>query len=283
MKILVTGSNGQLGFDIVKMLRENKYMNIYNFGRSEMDITDFKKMKKIIIDIYPDIIIHCAAYTKVDDAEENRAICEKVNVEGTKNLVKISKIINSKFIYISTDYVFNGNKNAKYKEDDYCSPKSIYGTTKYLGELESKKIKKHFIVRVSWLFGKNGNNFVKKIIDLSKNQKVIRVVSDQIGSPTYTLDVSKKIIEIMTSNMYGTYHITNEGSCSWYVFAKFILKYIGSETIVEAVKTIDFPQKASRPLNSVLSNEKLIKSGFGNMPTWEDALKRFLTEIGELK
>jgi dTDP-4-dehydrorhamnose reductase len=200
-----------------------------------------------------------------------------------KNLVKISKIINSKFIYISTDYVFNGNKNEKYMENDFCSPKSIYGTTKYLGELETKKNKKHFILRVSWLFGKNGNNFVKKIIDLSKHKKVIRVVSDQIGSPTYTLDLSKKIIQIMTSNMYGTYHISNEGSCSWYVFAKFILKYIGSETIVESVKTIDFPQKASRPLNSVLSNEKLIKSGFGKMPTWEDALKRFLTEIGELK
>jgi dTDP-4-dehydrorhamnose reductase len=280
MKIIVTGVNGQLGHDVVKELNKKDNYEVLGIDINDLDITNKLDVENFIFDTNPDIIIHCAAYTSVDDAEINKKLCYNVNFNGTKYLVNSAKMIDAKFVYISTDYVFSGNKKSEYTVDDKPDPRSYYGKTKYLGEIETLKHDKHFILRISWVFGKNGNNFIKTMLRLSKEKKVLKIVEDQIGSPTYTKDLSKLIVDIIDSDKYGIYNVTNEGNCSWYEFALKIFEYSKIQIKVYPILTDQFPTRAERPKNSLMSKKKLINNGFEPLPSWEDALKRYLIEIG---
>ncbi len=276
MKILVTGVNGQLGYDVIEQLRTSGYDEIEGIDINNLDITDKDEVDLFFSSRKFDVIIHCAAYTQVDNAEEDEQRCYQVNVLGTKFLVEQAKISGSKFIYISTDYVFDGKKEGQYDEHDIPNPLSVYGKTKYLGELEVLKIERSFIVRISWVFGKNGKNFVKTVIRLSKENQHLNIVNDQIGSPTYTKDLSRLLVDMMLTDKYGIYHVTNEGTCSWYEFAKEILRIINSEIPISPINSEQFKTKAIRPKNSSLSKNKLISNGFYPLPTWKDALERYI-------
>ena len=279
MKIIVTGVNGQLGNDVVDLLQNLDYKDVIGIDINELDITDQSAVNDFFKLNKPDIIIHCAAYTAVDKAEDNVDMCMNVNVQGTKNLVDQARKYKSKFVYISTDYVFDGDKETPYTIEDSPSPKSIYGKSKLLGELETRKYDQHFIIRISWVFGKNGFNFVKTMLRLGNEKDEINVVNDQFGSPTYTRDLSKLIVEIINTEKYGTYHATNEGTCSWYEFAKEIFDYTKNPIIVHPINTEKYPTKAKRPKNSVLDKSSLDRNGFKRLPEWKDALKRYLKEI----
>lgn len=279
MKIIVTGYRGQLGYDIVKTLNENGLNNVIGIDSNYLDITQELLVKKYIENERPEVIIHCAAYTAVDRAEDDELNCFNVNVNGTKYLVESAKKHHAKFIYISTDYIFSGDSLEPYEINDKPNPKSVYGESKYLGELETSKYDKHFIVRISWVFGKNGNNFVKTMLRLGKEKESLSVISDQIGSPTYTKDLSNLILEIMKTEKYGIYHATNEGQCSWYDFAKEIFELSNIHIELKPIATSEYPTKAKRPINSLLSKESLVKNGFNLLPSWQDALKRYLKEI----
>lgn len=229
--ILVTGVNGQLGFDVVKELTKRN-IECLGIDRAELDITDKYAVEKYISNLKPECVIHCAAYTAVDRAEDEEEICLKVNVYGTENIAKACKNIDSKMIYISTDYVFDGQGDAPFEVDGNIKPDSIYGKTKFEGELKVKSIlDKYFVVRISWVFGVNGNNFIKTMIRLGKEKESLNVVCDQIGSPTYTADLAPLLCDMALSEKYGTYHATNEGYCSWAEFASKIMKR--AELIVE--------------------------------------------------
>ncbi|WDV45737.1 dTDP-4-dehydrorhamnose reductase [Clostridiaceae bacterium M8S5] len=278
MKVLVTGYNGQLGYDVIEELKKH---NIQCCGsdKKEFDLTDRVACSSFIKDYKPNIIVHCAAYTNVDKAEKERELCHKINVIGTKNIANISQEIGAKLLYISTDYVFDGKGEKPFTVEDIPNPINYYGWTKYLGELEVKEhLDDYFILRVSWLFGTNGHNFINTIIRLAKVNPNIKVVDDQIGSPTYTRDVAVFIRKLIATNKYGTYHVTNEGFCSWYEFAKKIVELSDMETIVYPIKTIDFKTTARRPNNSRLSKTKLETNGLYILPTWQSALKRYLNE-----
>jgi dTDP-4-dehydrorhamnose reductase len=279
MKIIVTGYNGQLGYDVVKSLRESGLKNILGIGSNDLDITKKLLVNKYMDNEKPDVIIHCAAYTGVDQAEDNRDLCFDVNVNGTKYLIEAAVKQNAKFVYFSTDYVFSGDSLNPYEINDMPNPKSVYGESKYLGELETLKYDKHFIIRISWVFGKNGNNFVKTMLRIGKEKKILSVVSDQIGSPTYTKDLSKLIVGLIKTEKYGIYHATNEGHCSWYEFAKKIFELSNIKVELKQISTSEYPTKAKRPMNSLLSKDSLIKNKFDLLPTWQDALKRYLKEI----
>jgi dTDP-4-dehydrorhamnose reductase len=227
----------------------------------------------------PNIIIHCAAYTAVDNAEENQDLCFDVNVNGTRYLVEAAKKNQAKFVYISTDYIFSGDKVGKYEINDIPNPKSVYGKSKYFGELETLKYHKHFIIRISWVFGINGKNFVKTMLRIAKERDSISVVTDQIGSPTYTKDLSKLIVDMIETDNFGIYHATNEGICSWYEFANEIFKLSNIKIDLKPIKSFEFPTKAKRPMNSSLSKRSLIENGFKPLPSWQDSLKRYLKEI----
>lgn len=278
MRVVVTGAQGQLGYDVVRELRKRNFSDVIGIDINDLNLTDEKGVKQFIKTKKPNIIIHCAAYTAVDNAEENQDLCYDVNVNGTKYLVESAMDLDIKFLYISTDYVFFGDKIGEYEINDIPKPQSIYGKTKYLGEIETQKHKKHFIIRISWVFGQNGKNFVKTMLKLGKEKKVLNVVSDQIGSPTYTYDLSKLIVDMIQTNKYGIYHATNEGVCSWYDFAKKIFEYANIDIQVNPIKTEEYFTKAIRPKNSRLSKKSLIKNGFQLLPTWQDALKRYLKE-----
>lgn len=279
MKIIVTGVNGQLGYDVVKELNKRKYTDVIGIDIKDLDITNEIAVKVFINHNKPDVIIHCAAYTAVDNAEDNKETCYDVNVNGTKYLVESAKELDAKFVYISTDYVFSGDKNSEYFVEDIPNPKTVYGETKYLGEVETLKHNKHFIVRISWVFGKNGNNFIKTMLRLGKEKKNLNVVSDQIGSPTYTHDLSKLIIDMIETEKYGIYQATNEGVCSWFEFAQKIFELSKIDTNLNPISTEQYPTKANRPRNSVMSKNNLIVNGFELLPFWQDALKRYLKEI----
>jgi len=248
----------------------------------ELDITNKKAVNDFIISKKPNIIIHCAAYTAVDNAEENIDIAYNVNVNGTKNLIESIKNQNTKFIYISTDYVFDGNKKGSYRVDDIPNPKSVYGKSKYLGELEVQKHNNYFIFRISWVFGKNGSNFVKTMLKLGKDKDYINVVSDQVGSPTYTKDLAELIVDVSETNKYGVYHATNDGECSWFEFAKEIFNLSNLDILVKSIKSDQYPTKAKRPINSVMDKSKLDENGFNHLPHWKNAIKRYLKEIEEI-
>lgn len=278
MKILVTGISGQLGYDVFKEGKQ-RGMDIVGTSSKELDITDEQAVKKYVQEIKPDVIIHCAAYTAVDKAEENRNDCFNVNVNGTKYLAQAAAVQNTKFIYISTDYVFDGEGEKPFVETDETNPIGYYGETKLQGEqVVQELLEKYFIVRISWVFGKNGHNFVKTMLRLSETYETVSVVGDQHGSPTYTVDLAKLLIDMAQSEQYGIYHASNEGFCSWAQFATEIFKQSNKATTVKAITTAEYPTKANRPANSRMDKSKIVQT-FSALPTWQDALSRYIKEL----
>ena len=279
MKVLVTGVKGQLGYDVVNEL-EMRGIEAIGVDIQEMDITDADSVDKVIVQASPDAVIHCAAYTAVDAAEENEDICRRVNAEGTQNIANVCKKLDIKMIYISTDYVFGGQGTRPWEPDDERDPQSVYGQTKYEGELAVQNtLDKYFIVRIAWVFGVNGKNFVKTMLNLAKTHDTLKVVNDQFGSPTYTYDLAKLLVDMVQTEKYGIYHATNEGICTWYEFACEIFKEAGVDVKVLPVTSEEFGAKAVRPYNSRMSKEKLVANGFEKLPTWQDALRRYLDII----
>ena len=285
MKILVTGVNGQLGFDCVKELTNRGYKEVKGIDIKDLDITNKDDVFNYIKSYKPDVIMHNAAYTAVDKAELNYDDCYNVNSLGTKYIAEAAKEINAKMVYISTDYVFDGNKNGIYEIDDQTNPLSVYGKTKLLGEDFVKScLSKYFIVRISWVFGINGNNFIKTMLRLAnEGKKELNVVNDQIGSPTYTADLAVLLCDMIETENYGIYHATNEGYCSWYDFAKKIFELANKDLVINPVTTEEYlklvKQQAKRPMNSKMSKLSLDNVGFNRLPSWDDALKRYLKEI----
>ncbi|MFB7141958.1 dTDP-4-dehydrorhamnose reductase [Gottfriedia sp. NPDC056225] len=279
MKILVTGYGGQLGYDVVKEC-ERHGLNVKGCGRKELDITKKESVFALVDSYKPDVIIHCAAYTAVDKAEDDKVNCWNVNVEGTRYLAEAAKKQNAKFVYISTDYVFHGKGENPFTEEDQPEPIGYYGLTKYEGEkIVQSLIEKYFILRISWVFGINGNNFIKTMLKLSESRNELNVVGDQIGSPTYTVDLAKLIVELIKTNKYGIYHTTNDGYTSWAEFAEEIFKQADRKMLVNSIATEEYPTRASRPKNSRLSKQKLVENGFTPLPSWQDALARFLVQL----
>lgn len=276
MKILVTGVKGQLGYDVVRE-GESRGLEMFGTDVDNMDITDAGQVKQVIEDYKPDAVIHCAAYTAVDAAEDNQELCRKINVDGTRNIAEVCKAMDIPMMYFSTDYIFNGQGENFWKEDDEKQPLNVYGQTKYEGELAVQGlIQKYFILRISWVFGVNGNNFIKTMLRLGKERGAVGVVSDQIGSPTYTYDLAKLVVDMIQTDKYGAYHVTNDGICSWYEFACEIFKQAGLDVKVTPLTTAEYPAKAARPFNSRMSKDKLINAGFEMLPGWQDALRRYL-------
>lgn len=282
MRILVTGVKGQLGFDVVNELKKNN-IEAVGVDIEEMDITDVAAVKKVITESKVDGVIHCAAYTAVDAAEDNEEICRKINAGGTKNIADVCKELDIKMMYISTDYVFNGQGETPWQPDckDY-KPLNVYGQTKLEGELAvSETLDKYFIVRIAWVFGVNGKNFIKTMLNVGKTHDTVTVVNDQIGTPTYTYDLARLLVDMIQTDKYGYYHATNEGGyISWYDFTCEIYKQAGYTTKVVPVTTAEYGvSKAARPFNSRLDKSKLVENGFKPLPTWQDALARYLKEI----
>ena len=279
MKVLVTGVKGQLGYDVVNEL-EKRGLEAVGVDIDEMDITDAVSVDKVIKETSPDAVIHCAAYTAVDAAEDNVELCRKVNADGTANIAKVCKELDIKMMYISTDYVFDGQGERPWEPDDERHPLNVYGRTKYEGEVAvTDVLDKYFIVRIAWEFGVNGKNFIKAILNKAKTVDTLTVVNDQFGSPTYTFDLAKLLVDMIQSDKYGFYHATNEGICTWYEFACEIIRQAGLNTKVLPVSADQYPAKAKRPTNSRMSKEKLTESGFEKLPAWQDALKRYLEII----
>lgn len=276
MKVLVTGANGQLGYDVVKELQKQN-IECYGATRQDFDIVDFEATKKFITNYMPDAVIHCAAYTAVDKAEDEQGLCYLVNASATENIAEICKKINAKMLYISTDYVFDGTKDDFYEVDDKPNPINVYGKTKLLGEQAVQKIlDKYFIVRISWVFGEHGNNFVKTMLRLGKERKEISVVADQYGSPTYTADLAPLLVEMIKTDKYGVYHATNEGVCTWAEFAEEIFKIVGMDVKVNHITTAEYPTRAKRPMNSRLSKSKLLINNFYILNKWQIAIDQFM-------
>lgn len=293
MKVLVTGVKGQLGYDVVNEL-EKQNIEAVGVDIEEMDITDSASVNKVIKEVNPDAVIHCAAWTAVDAAEDEdkKEKVKLVNVDGTQNIANVCKELDIKMMYISTDYVFNGEGTEPWQPDckDYA-PQNVYGQTKLDGELAvANTLDKYFIVRIAWVFGKNGNNFIKTMLKVGKNHDQLKVVSDQIGTPTYTFDLAKLLVSMIVTDKYGYYHATNEGGyISWWDFTKEIFKqatemgydrYSEKNITVTPVTTAEYGvSKAKRPFNSRLDKSKLVENGFTPLPTWQDAVSRYLKEI----
>ena len=280
MKVLVTGVKGQLGYDVVKEC-EKRGIEAIGVDVEEMDITDAAACERVITEAKADAVIHCAAYTAVDAAEDNQDLCRKVNAEGTRNIAEVCRKLDIKMMYFSTDYVFNGQGERPWEPDDPREPLNVYGQTKYEGELAVQELlEKYFIVRIAWVFGVNGKNFIKTMLRLGKERGAVSVVDDQIGSPTYTYDLARLVVDMIQTDRYGIYHATNEGLCSWYEFACQIFKAAGMNQVkVTPVDSTAFPAKAKRPHNSRMDKSKLAENGFEPLPSWEDALERYLKEI----
>ena len=296
MKVFVTGVGGQLGYDVMNELAKRGHECVGSdilpkekislpFEYVQLDITDKAAVEKTIIKLKPDAVIHCAAWTAVDAAEDEdkKAKVYAINVDGTKYIAEGCKKIDSKLVYISTDYVFNGEGTEPWQPDckEYA-PLNVYGDSKLKGELAvAEALEKYFIVRIAWVFGKNGNNFIKTMLNVGKKFDTLRVVNDQIGTPTYTYDLARLLVNMVESDKYGYYHATNEGGyISWYDFACEIFKQAGYPTKVVPVTTAEYGlSKAQRPFNSRLAKDKLQAKGFKSLPTWQDALKRYLQEI----
>lgn len=275
-KVLVTGSNGQLGIDIVKHFKEKGY-ETYGFSREKMDITDLDSVQNVFSRVKPEIVIHCAAFTKVDLAETNVDQAFLVNAVGTRNVSVEAQKYNAKLVYVSTDYVFNGDGKESYNEFDETSPLGVYGKSKLAGENFVKSLtSKYFVVRTSWVYGAEGNNFVKTMIKLAENNSEIKVVDDQVGCPTYTVDLAKQIELLVQTEKYGTYHISNSGNCSWYEFAKAIFKRMEKPVNVLPVSTSEFPRPAKRPSYSVFDHMALRLNGFPKVRPWEEALEEYM-------
>ncbi len=286
-RILVTGVKGQLGYDCLRELHERGYHNVRGIDIEDLDITDEKAVHDFIKEYRPDIVMHNAAWTAVDKAEEMPDAVYKVNSLGPKYIAEACKEVDATMIYISTDYVFEGKGDKEYEVDDPKIGLSIYGKTKSQGEdFVRETLKKYFIIRISWVFGINGKNFIKTMLSLAdRGLKELNVVSDQIGSPTYTYDLSKLMCDMMTTSKYGIYHATNEGYTSWAEFANFIFKTANLDMKVNPVTTEEYkklvPNQADRPLNSRLSKTSLDQAGFKRLPSWQDATTRYIKD--ELK
>ena len=279
MKILVTGVNGQLGYDVVKELNRRE-ISCIGTDINDFDITDEQETLDFIQSYSPDAVIHCAAYTAVDKAEDEREKCFSVNVLGTENIAKACKEISAKMIYISTDYNFDGKGTEYFERDSPICPINYYGETKYKGEEKVREyLEKFFIVRISWVFGINGNNFIKTMLKLGKERDEINVVCDQIGSPTYTADLAPLLCDMIVTEKYGIYHATNEGLCSWAEFAEKIFEISGLSVKVNHISSSDYPSKAKRPSNSRLSKTSLESNGFSRLPHWENAVKRYISSL----
>ena len=306
MKVFVTGVAGQLGHDIMNELKKRNLdgtgsdlapvysgisdgSDVTEMPYCSMDITDCSSVERVLSEIQPDVVIHCAAWTAVDFAEEeqNKAKVRKINAEGTENIARVCKKINAKMVYISTDYVFNGKGETPWQPDckDY-EPLNFYGKTKLEGELAvSSLLQKYFIVRIAWVFGLNGKNFIKTMLNVGKLHDTVRVVSDQIGTPTYTYDLARLLVDMIQTEKYGYYHATNEGGfISWFDFTKEIFKQANIKAKVIPVTTAEYGlSKALRPFNSRLDKSKLKENGFTPLPTWQDALSRYLKELERLE
>lgn len=287
MKVLVTGVKGQLGYDVVKELQKRGHTAI-GVDIEEMDITDIDSVKTVLSKENPEAVIHCAAWTAVDLAEdeENIGKVHLVNATGTENIAKVCKEIDCKMVYISTDYVFDGQGTEPWKPYDDRKPLNVYGASKYEGELAVEKwLSKYFIVRISWVFGINGKNFIKTMLNIGKTRDKLTVVSDQIGSPTYTFDLARLLTDMAETDKYGVYHATNEGFCSWYEFACEIFNQakaynsVYGNVKVSPVDSSAYPAKAKRPSNSRMDKKCIMENGFKLLPAWQDALNRYLLEL----
>ncbi len=282
MRVLVTGAKGQLGTDLMNELKKQGLEGI-GVDIEEMDITDEKACMKVISEADVDAVIHCAAYTAVDAAEDNVELCRKINGDGTRNVALACKVADVKMMYISTDYVFDGKGTRPWEPDDERHPLNVYGLTKYEGELAIEELlEKYFTVRIAWVFGVAGKNFIKTMLRLGKERGAVSVVNDQVGSPTYTYDLARLLVDMIQTEHYGRYHATNEGECSWYEFAVEIFRQAGMENVtVTPVSSSEFAAKAVRPENSRMNRQKLSDNGFTRLPDWQDALSRFLKEIDD--
>ena len=281
MRALVTGVKGQLGHDVMKELAKRGYEGV-GVDVEEMDITDAAAVDRVIKESKVDSVVHCAAWTAVDAAEDNVEICRKVNALGTENIAKVCKELDIPMIYFSTDYVFDGQGTRPWEPDDpVVEPLNVYGLTKFEGEQAVEKyLDKYYIVRIAWVFGVNGKNFIKTMLNLGKTHDTLTVVNDQVGTPTYTYDLSRLVVDMLEKEEYGKYHVTNEGGyISWYDFAKEIFRQAGMDVTVNPVSSDAYPAKAKRPANSRLEKKKLDEHGFDRLPTWQDALARYLKEI----
>ena len=280
--ILVTGSTGQLGSDVVKELLKRGYSTL-SPNRSEFNLCSEDSIRNYILNSNCEAIVHCAAYTQVDKAEDEKDLCIKINAIATKHIVKCAKILDIPMIYISTDYVFDGTKDGEYTENDETNPINIYGESKLAGEKYVQEIlDKYYIVRTSWVFNINGKNFIETMLRLSKTNHQLSIVNDQIGSPTYTRDLSRLLVDMLETNKYGLYHATNEGYCSWYEFANTIFKLANINIDIKEINSNEYASRAKRPLNSKLSKDKLIEYGFKPLPNWKDALKDYLIRRRDL-
>lgn len=274
MKVLVTGAQGQLGRDLVAL--SQGMAHVQGYSRQELDITQLHQVREQIQAYQPDVIIHTAAYTNVDRAESEPDQAYAVNAWGTRNVALVAQEIGAKMIYISSDYVFSGQGNKPYIEFDRPAPTSVYGKSKLAGEELTRSLcPKHFIVRTSWVFGKYGHNFVKTMLKLGQKQSEISVVSDQIGSPTYTVDLAQFLMQLAKSEYYGTYHVSNQGYCSWYDFAEAIFAKYQQDVKVISITTKDFPRPAPRPTYSVMDHMAIRLQGFQLLRHWRDALHAY--------
>ena len=281
MKILVTGYKGQLGYDVVNEAT-SRGIEAIGVDIDEMDITNQEQVNTVIKSGNYDAVVHCAAWTAVDKAEEPELFetVKKVNATGTKYIADVCEELDIPMMYFSTDYVFDGEGTTPWNEYDERHPLNVYGLTKAQGEEFVEKLKKHFIIRIAWVFGKNGNNFIKTMLRLGKERGAVSVVNDQIGNPTYTYDLAKLVVDMIQTDKYGKYHATNSGDfISWYDFACEIFKQAGINVKVTPVDSDQFPAKAKRPKNSRMNQTELDKNGFNRLPAWQDALGRYLKEI----
>ena len=284
MKVFVTGVKGQLGYDVVNELEKRGHTAV-GVDIEELDITDAAAVDKMITEAAPEAVIHCAAWTAVDAAEDNEEKCRQVNVNGTENIAKICKKLNCKMMYISTDYIFDGKGTRPWEPDDpVTTPLNVYGQTKYEGELAVRNnVEKFFIVRIAWVFGK-GKNFIKTMLNLGKTHDHLTVVNDQYGTPTYTYDLARLLVDMIETDKYGNYHATNEGGyITWYDFACEIFRQADMDVDVEPVSSAQYAAKAKRPENSRMNKQKLADNGFEPLPDWKDALRRYLGTLESVK
>lgn len=281
MKILVTGVKGQLGHDVAEELEKNS-AEVIACDREEFDLTDKESAQKFILENKPDGVIHCAAYTAVDKAEDEEEICRKINADGSLYIAEACEKIGAKMIYVSTDYVFGGDGEEPYEPSDEKNPQNVYGKTKLEGEKNAlENCSRAFVVRTSWVYGINGNNFVKTMRRLAETRTELSVVADQIGSPTYTRDLAVLLVQMIQTDKYGVYHATNEGFMSWADFAESIMKKSGLDVKINHIPTSEYPVKAKRPLNSRLSKKCLTDNGFSLLPAQDDALTRYIEELNK--
>ena len=279
MKILITGATGQLGHDCVEECRARGH-EVHGVSSELFPLSDENVMRAVLEAVEPDAILHAAAYTAVDKAEDEPSLCRKINAAGTEILARLARERDVKLLYISTDYVFPGTGDAPHETNALTSPHNVYGKSKLAGEeAVQQDLDKYFIVRTSWVFGLHGKNFVKSMLQLAKTNKILSIVADQIGSPTYTRDLAPLLADMLESDKYGIYHATNEGFCSWAQFAREIFRQAGIEVNVTNVPSHMYPTKATRPKNSRLSKKSLDDAGFHRLPPWEDAVGRFLQEL----